>query len=535
MPVYKCPNGKWRIGSGPCMYETKEKAEKAYRAYRAKKGSNSSMKEKIFEETVTFGLAHSLIMGHKPDKVTIEQLYQKMEEDDHDIQKFGLFERATPNYTTYYPDVTEEDLNPKDSEFIEPVFRLLSNVTVHVSWNPIYFPVEVLKASMYKLIGQTINIDHEFAIGNAIGAIKSVEWQNAYTTNGVKIPAGINGVLKIDGKANPRIARGVMMDPPSIHSDSVTVNFSWKKSHPSLTDEEFFSKLGSFDEKGKLIQKIATEILGYHEVSLVSHGADPFAQRVNNGKINNPNYAKSRYKLNDQTIISNNEKNPTIWIDLKQLSENSFEEIEKENYQNSEIMEELLSFLDTLLGVEAGTVTEENFKEKLEEWKTENENLLATAQEPIKILDLEGDEAIENEIKTLRDKLDGLPEDVREQIKLADTGKVVIQELREDTKRLYGLVAGEGKVDAAILAVIEGADYQTLKALHKQYYEAADDTFELTCQECGSHNVSRATAQVSNEDEPKFEPKSDEEIMDHFTGVNKVELPRQLRLNIEEK
>jgi hypothetical protein len=37
MPVRKCKNGKWRIGSGKCMYTTKKKAQKAYRAYLAKK------------------------------------------------------------------------------------------------------------------------------------------------------------------------------------------------------------------------------------------------------------------------------------------------------------------------------------------------------------------------------------------------------------------------------------------------------------------------------------------------------------------
>ena len=39
MPVRKCSNGKWRIGSGPCMYKTKKAAERAYAAYRAKKHS----------------------------------------------------------------------------------------------------------------------------------------------------------------------------------------------------------------------------------------------------------------------------------------------------------------------------------------------------------------------------------------------------------------------------------------------------------------------------------------------------------------
>jgi len=38
MPVRKCPNGKWRIGSGKCMYKSKVKALRAYRAYLSKKG-----------------------------------------------------------------------------------------------------------------------------------------------------------------------------------------------------------------------------------------------------------------------------------------------------------------------------------------------------------------------------------------------------------------------------------------------------------------------------------------------------------------
>ena len=33
MPVYKCPDGKYRIGAGKCMYKTKADADKAYAAY----------------------------------------------------------------------------------------------------------------------------------------------------------------------------------------------------------------------------------------------------------------------------------------------------------------------------------------------------------------------------------------------------------------------------------------------------------------------------------------------------------------------
>ena len=33
MPVHRCKNGKYRIGEGPCVFDTKDKAEKAYRGY----------------------------------------------------------------------------------------------------------------------------------------------------------------------------------------------------------------------------------------------------------------------------------------------------------------------------------------------------------------------------------------------------------------------------------------------------------------------------------------------------------------------
>ena len=37
MPVKKCANGKYRIGNGKGMYNTKASAERAYKAYLAKK------------------------------------------------------------------------------------------------------------------------------------------------------------------------------------------------------------------------------------------------------------------------------------------------------------------------------------------------------------------------------------------------------------------------------------------------------------------------------------------------------------------
>ena len=38
MPCVKCSNGKYKLGSSPCMYTSKGACERAYSAYRAKKG-----------------------------------------------------------------------------------------------------------------------------------------------------------------------------------------------------------------------------------------------------------------------------------------------------------------------------------------------------------------------------------------------------------------------------------------------------------------------------------------------------------------
>ena len=496
-------------------------------------------------ETVTFNAGHSLILAHKPEKLQMSQINEKLIDEPQEVEQFGLFDRATPNYTTYYPDVTVEDLQPTDAEFIEPVFRMLSNVTVHAQHNPIYFPVDVLKKGMYKMIGQTINIDHEMAVGNAIGAIKSVEWQNAYTAGGVKIPAGFNAIMRIDGKANPRIARGIMMDPPSIHSNSVTVNFAWEKSHSKMDDQEFFSKLGTFDEKGKLVQKIATEIKAFHETSLVSHGADPFARKIDGtGKITNPSYASSRYPLADGSV-DYADKCSWDWKNLEvpyneEVIINTYtgttipETINNNNDQNTETMDELLRFLETQFGLDADSLTEENYAEKLAEYHTAQAQALADASvepEPIIIGEFTGVEDITSEMTRLQAVEAAIPQDLEAQIALAVTGQTAIDSLRTDTDRLYRLTVEEGKEDATLLAMIAGADYKTLLSLHKQYDKLTEGEYNFTCNECGSHSVTRASANPAEEGKDEVN-KSNAEVMDEFTGVHDVKLPGSLKQDV---
>lgn len=496
--------------------------------------------DKIFKGTVTLRGGHSLILGHKPETLSVQQISEKLEKEPQDVAHLGLFDTAAPNYTTYYPDVTAADLQPEDEEFIEPVFRMLSNVTVNAKSNPIHFPSSVLKANMHKMVGQSIFVDHEMATGNAIGAVKTVEWQNAYKADGIQIPAGFNAVLKIDGKSNPRLARAIMMEPPAIHSNSVTVTFMWKKSHPKMDDNEFWSKVGTFAADGKLVQRIATDIEAYHETSLVPHGADPFAQKIKNGKITNPSYAASRYSLSDVELkaeICNLQDQCTFnwdWqqftgADLQTESFTSTGNVNNNNNQNKTKMNEILRMLETIWALEADSLTEENYEEILSGLQAQYALWDAASKldpEPVKVLDLEGLEAIEAEVTSLRDFRTEVPEDYQAQIALSEVGTTALKELRDDTKRLYGLTIKEDSTpDTNILALIEGADYSTLKSLHKQYDEATDEQFNFECTDCGSHNVTRAIADVSDGGAPgSFKNKTAAEVVENMTSKKKVNM-----------
>lgn len=46
MPVFKCPNGKYRIGRGQCVFKTKASAESAERGFLASGGEKRKRKKK---------------------------------------------------------------------------------------------------------------------------------------------------------------------------------------------------------------------------------------------------------------------------------------------------------------------------------------------------------------------------------------------------------------------------------------------------------------------------------------------------------
>jgi len=447
-------------------------------------------------EILTLIGSHSLILGSIPDKINLKMVNDKNAKDIKcpdgkcSVEGFGLFDTSTPNYATYYPDVTAEDLKPKDEEFIYPVFRLLSSVTVNKnSYSPTFFPTKVLKASMSKLIGQTVFIDHEMTTGNALGTVMEVEWQEEYTTDdGTVVPAGINGKMKLDGKTHPGIARAIMMDPPAIHSNSVTIRFAWEQSHKTMPADEFYNKLGSTDKDGKLIQKVATLIDSYWETSLVPHGADPFAKKIGeDGKIVSPHFAGHRDEQFSLNLFSYKTQEDTTIL-------SSFKTKEEVNFKNNIMNDKLKMALIAVLGLTETTLKDENFdfeaKFKSIKEASDKYNSLDDSLKNLKLVDGK----LSDEDVT---KLSNI--NVLELKANAKIGTDHLEARQAEAVRLYTVLKGD-KVEEAMTSTLKSATPEAVEVFIADFNTQVEKLFPLQCNDCNSQNVARLTSEQEGEE-----------------------------------
>lgn len=477
--------------------------------------SKFTKKNKEHLDSMVIGQGHTIMAGYIPEAVgaqTFSENYYKWKNPTPDtIAQFGFW-GGDIDYNTYYPNLDKSELTPKDEEFIEPMFRLLSETIVSKNWNPTDFGQNgVLKASMKMLLGQTVNCDHETNIGNAIGAVSQVMWQEAYKDGSFTIPGGINGILKIDGKANPRIARGILMEPPSIHSNSVTVQFKWDKSHPSMEESEFYQKLGTYDSKGEMVRRIVTEVVRYMETSLVSHGADSFAQKIgSDGKIINPTFAKRTWSSYEEyrddkskQYFFTDYKSDFSSFQEKDDTQGSFndnqEGDEKSKTNNKENMnEELQKFLESLFGKDMLTLGEGQEMSQ-EAAVSLIQNLVSSRNELQTSVD-----NLTTEKNSLTEQVTNLNAQVANLTEMATVGKNHIASLRENAVGTYKKLMGEN-ADETIVTMLnaETTGITTLISLTKDYQARLEEKFPLTCAKCGSKDVNRASSVSETEEEGK--------------------------------
>ena len=442
-------------------------------------------------ETALFFVQRGLILGNQVDAAGYVPKAKN-------IQQFGLFDSSAPNYVSFDPSISPDDFNPKPEDFIYPEFRLLSETTVRERHHPIDFSKDgVLKASMGLLNGTPIFPDHEPSIGNSLGIIDTLYWQEAYEVDGVKVPAGINARLKLDGKANPRIARLLLMKPsPGINSTSVTVAFNWEKSH-NMSDENFSRSFGKMGPDGKLVRKVVNQIMGYPEVSLVSMGADRFAQMVNEKQIVNPNKA--------QTALS------YFYYDYSKLvsKEPQFDYLESFSLINNKQTMDRLALLTTALQKFGVNLQDVNW----DEMTAESLGTLLEPLAPVTIPDnIQALMVAHPDITTdmvaqltanqiTQDQTQQLAEieTLRQQAQFANEQ---LNSFREEVIANYRLTVGPDQESPVIVQMLQNSPKDVLKELNAGYVVTLNALQPITCQECGSthleRRLSKKPVEVSN-------------------------------------
>src|SRR6478735_2236072 len=152
------------------------------------------MRIKLYSSTEKMFSGHSLISNKYPKGVSLQELLSSthLQQPQVDLERLGLFEVSSPDFSKYYPEVTAKDLQPSDEDFVYPIYRALSKVVVN-KYGPIDFGFEdVLKRSMKKLIGQSVYPNHDANTGNELGVVVETAWQEERKYDGFTVPAGFN-------------------------------------------------------------------------------------------------------------------------------------------------------------------------------------------------------------------------------------------------------------------------------------------------------------------------------------------------------
>lgn len=354
-----------------------------------------------------------------------------------------------------------QSILPKDEEFITVPFRCLSQVLIPGYWVD-YSTPGVLEESVKLLEGQTVYKNHSFYdIEGALGSIPKAWWDSeGKESNGIP---GINADYKIDALMNPRIARGLLMQPPSIHSTSLTVQFEFEYSHPELVEERryrFYEMLGE-EVDGEIVRFIATNILAYWEGSLVFRGADGRAKGIRGEDV-----GEDGYQIIDETELSasasHSQKNRALDAGVKTMK------ISAEQKKQ--------------LGI---TTLGEDVRE---------EDVLKSA------LELAGRvESQQAEFDTFKNEFDGMK-------KTASFAEELIKKERAEVVRLATLAecgSEEGKLDEVLSEIIAGADGSTITRLKASYEQKVAKAFPNGGRSSAEHSAEIEDAGGVKQEQPK--------------------------------
>ena len=354
-------------------------------------------------------------------------------------------------------DMSEDDLQnymcPTDEDYIRMPVRMLSAAAVqNDTINFGHMEGKALKESVELFNNLTILKDHIFSVDQWLGKTEGAFWDSL--TPGA--PSGITGMMKLDKKADPKTCRGLVSG--ALDSVSVTISFEYEKSHPKMSDMDFFMNLGDVVD-GKTVQALVTKVNRVYELSVVWQGADKFAKTIgDDGSIETPGVRSNSQSFSTQEVS----------VDLKKLA--------------------------ALLGLtlDGAALTEDAIMAALKEKLAANPDLLTklTAAETAKtelttqVTALTADVATKTEeIKTLTAKVDSLAAQ-------AKLGETTLTNTRSEALRLYNVVEDK-KATEAMRALINGATPEVAQSVIDTYKDRAEAIAPLKCTKCGCTELSR--------------------------------------------
>lgn len=357
-------------------------------------------------------------------------------------------------------NMSDEDLKaymqPQDSDYIYVPVRMLSaaevqNATVNFGHND----GQALKDAVQLFNDLVVLKDHRFTVDNWVGRTEGCFWDD--TTQGA--PAGVTGILKLDTKADPKACRGVVSG--ALDSVSVTISFEYEKSHPKMSDMDFYCRMGEVVD-GKTVQALVTKVNRVYETSLVWQGADQYAKTVRENGIDVPGV---RTDNNSQSFHKEEIVDPKKLAALLGLS------LEGAALNEDALIAALNEVLAKPSALQAQLTALETTKTELSASVTSLTTQLATKTD---------------ELTQVNTKLETLQAS-------AKIGEATLSANREEALRLYNLVEGDKGTDS-MRAIINSASLDVALSFQASYKDRAEAVAPLHCSKCGCKELTRQNA-----------------------------------------
>jgi hypothetical protein len=310
----------------------------------------------------------------------------------------------------------------------------------------------VLEAAVKLLPGIVVYPDHEKSVKTWLGLVERAWWSVADA--GLTAP-GIDLELKIDAVANPKIARGLTSDPPMISAGSLGFDYEFTKSHPRMSDAEFWVKQGAIVD-GQMVRMIATAILAANEFSLVWAGADPDAIKLDN--VAGPLPAQAAAEAADKPARRGQDPDAGAGKE-----------------QTMRMSAELASRMKVFLGKDAP------------EDLAEREDTAALE------LALTHGELLRDRLASVTVELDKVRPQASEAVKMLDAKRAEVRRLAA----LCELGKAEGDLPLTVAKGIEGlSTFAELEQAQKEFAAQAEKKFPAKCPKCGTTAERRSSLEA---------------------------------------